>query len=152
MNKNRSSEASEESQDADERTATTDIVSILTEWLGSHSDLIQRMSKLVLADARLAAVSGLQLAVLAFAFAIFFVCLLIVAAIALAIFLMWLGISLGASITAVLLLHVAILAVLFLAIRSTYEGLTFKASRESVFSTANKPKSTMPHDQVTNNK
>jgi len=109
------------------------------------------MSKLVLADARLAAVSGLQLAALAIAFALTFGLFLVVCAVALVILLMWLGVSLGASVLCILILHIAILLALFFAIRSTYEGLRFKATRESVFGNTEESEATTNHDQESNN-
>jgi len=104
------------------------------------------MSALVLADARLAASSGLQLAALALAFAIVFVCTLLLTLAATMIFLMWLGLPLGSSVTIVLLLLVITLALLFFAIRKTYEGLRFKASRESIFGASGKHAGTPSHE------
>lgn len=113
--------------------AGTDVNALLIDWFKTHARFLQKTSQLVLADARLAAASGLQLAALAVAFSIVFVCTWMVFNVGIALFLMWVGLSLPMSVLIVFMLHLAMLVALTLAIRSTYQGLRFSASKKTLF-------------------
>ena len=116
-------------------SAGLDAGRLITELFGSHTAFVQQSSKLLLADARLAAASGVQLAVFAIIFAMLFVCTWIVLVIAFSVFLMWLGLSLGVTVSLMVLLHFVMLALTAWSLRSTYEGMRFKASKQSLFRT-----------------
>ncbi len=115
-----------------ESPAGTDAGKLLINWFQSHARFLQKASQLVLADARLAAASGLQIAALTVAFSFVFVCTWIVINIGFALLLVWIGVSPGAIVGVILLLHLVTLVALSMAIRSTFEGLRFRASKTAL--------------------
>ena len=117
-----------------DQPAGLDASKLLIDWLKTHAQFLQKTSQLVLADARLAATSGVQLAVLAIAFSLVFVCTWIVLNVGVALFLIWMGLSPAVSVGVIFLLHLAMLAAIAIAIRSTYQGLRFSASKDTLFS------------------
>lgn len=108
------------------------LMSMCLDWLDAHSELMWRISKLLVADIRLATTSGIQLVLLCLAFCIVFACTLLTLVGALAIFLMWLGATKGGAVLGVLFVLMTLLSALVLFIRSTCKGFTFTASKEAL--------------------
>lgn len=107
-----------------------DVAATVFEWFQSHISLIKQSSLLLAADTRLAATSTLQLGILGLLAGCVLICTWITLMAALVVTTLWLGHSIGIAITGILILHIGLLIGLSFAIRSTVNGIRFKASRK----------------------
>ena len=121
-----------------EASASSDDVSLqvtsrlILVWIQNLVATLSASSKLILADTRLALTSSIQLAVLAILFAAILFSAWIMLMILLALTANYLGVSPLVTVGMIFLLHLVALVIIALAMQSTFSGLRFNASRDTL--------------------